>query len=155
VALHELRPWLLLTCRAYLSHFYSKQRITLPLGCLMGSLIVPQALGAPIAAGLMSLDGHAGLKGWQWLFLVEGVLAVLVALAFFFLPRNIDAVRWLTAAEKAAVHASMKGQQMPVASSRQALLGALRNPVVYVAGFGIKFFRDIAFYGLLYWYAAL
>ena len=57
---------------SYLTHFYSKQRITMPLGYLMGSLIVSQALGAPLAAGLMALDGHGGLRGWQWLFMIEG-----------------------------------------------------------------------------------
>lgn len=57
---------------SYLSHFYSKQRITVPLGYLMGALIVSQALGAPLAAGFLSLDGYGGLMGWQWLFLLEG-----------------------------------------------------------------------------------
>lgn len=42
------------------------------MGYLMGSLIVSQVLGPPLAAGLMALDGHGGLKGWQWLFLIEG-----------------------------------------------------------------------------------
>lgn len=51
---------------AMLAHFYSKERITMPLGWLMGALIVSQALGAPIAALLMLLDGHGGLRGWQW-----------------------------------------------------------------------------------------
>jgi MFS family permease len=51
---------------ALLAHFYSKERITMPLGWLMGALIVSQALGAPIAALLMMLDGHGGLRGWQW-----------------------------------------------------------------------------------------
>lgn len=136
---------------AYLSHFYSKARITLPLGWLMGSLIVSQALGAPIAAGLMALDGLGGLQGWQWLFLIEGALAVIVAIAWFFMPRDIDAVRSLTSEEKAALHASLESHHKPVTSAMTALAGALRNPVVYVAGLGIKFFRDIAFYGLMYW----
>lgn len=57
---------------SYLSNFYSKQRITMPMGYLMGSLIVSQVLGSPLAAGLMALDGHGGLRGWQWLFMIEG-----------------------------------------------------------------------------------
>jgi MFS family permease len=138
-------------CRAYLSHFYSKARITLPMGYLMGSVIVSQALGAPLAAGLMALDGRGGLRGWQWMFLVEGALAVIVAVSFFFLPRDIDAIRCLTDLEKEALHESMLGHEKPVASAKQALLGAVRSPVVWVAGCGIKFFRDIGFYGLMYW----
>lgn len=85
------------------------------------------------------------------MFLVEGALAVIVAMSFFFLPRTIEATRCLTGLEKEALHQSMLGHQKPVASAKQALLGAVRNPVVWVAGCGIKFFRDIGFYGLMYW----
>lgn len=31
-----------------------------------------QVIGAPLAAAILSLDGLAGLRGWQWLFLMEG-----------------------------------------------------------------------------------
>lgn len=51
---------------ALLAQFYSKERVTMPLGWLMGALIVSQALGAPVAALLMMLDGAGGLRGWQW-----------------------------------------------------------------------------------------
>ncbi|KAF6252592.1 major facilitator superfamily domain-containing protein [Scenedesmus sp. NREL 46B-D3] len=136
---------------SYLSHFYSRQRITIPLGYLMGSLIVSQALGAPIAAGLLSLDGKGGLRGWQWLFLVEGVLACIVAAAWFFMPRDVDAIKGLTVVEKAALHASMAHQCKPASNPVKALLGALRNPAVWIDGGGIEFFRGVAFYGLMYW----
>jgi MFS family permease len=35
-------------------------------------------IAAPIAAGLLLLDGQAGLRGWQWLFLLEGLPALLL-----------------------------------------------------------------------------
>ncbi|WIA15325.1 hypothetical protein OEZ85_001991 [Tetradesmus obliquus] len=136
---------------SYLTHFYSRQRITIPLGYLMGSLIVSQALGAPIAAGLMSLDNKGGLRGWQWLFLVEGVLACIVAFAWFFMPRDIDAIRGLTDDERAALHASMSHAAKPSADPVKALVAALKNPAVWIGGGGIKFFRDVGFYGLMYW----
>ncbi|KAF8056438.1 ttuB [Scenedesmus sp. PABB004] len=136
---------------AYLSHFYSKPRLTLPLGYLMGALIVSQAIGAPLAAGLMALDGRGGLQGWQWLFVVEGVMAVIVAVCILaFLPRDIDAVKGLTPDERAALHEAMSASPKPVGSARAALRGAVTNPAVFVGG-AIKFFRDVAFYGITYW----
>ena len=39
-----------------------------------------QALGGPMAAGLLLLDGALGLRGWQWLFIVEGALTCLCGL---------------------------------------------------------------------------
>ena len=39
-----------------------------------------QVIGAPLAAGLLALDGYLGLAGWQWLFIVEGIPTILMGL---------------------------------------------------------------------------
>jgi len=39
-----------------------------------------QVIGAPLAAGLLALDGWLGLAGWQWLFIVEGIPTILMGL---------------------------------------------------------------------------
>jgi MFS family permease len=129
----------------YLSYFYNKNRITVPLGYLMTALILSQALGAPLAAGLMAMDSLGGLRGWQWLFLIEGLMAVVVASAFFFMPAGVDQVKGLTDDEKEAVHASMAAYK-PQAAVGPAMKAALLNPAVWVIGVG-KFCRDVAFYG--------
>jgi ACS family tartrate transporter-like MFS transporter len=54
-----------------------------------------------IAGALLNLDGHLGLRGWQWLFLVEGLPAVLLGIAFFmFLPDTPAHAKWLTDDER-------------------------------------------------------
>lgn len=70
------------------SSFY----VALPLsGTVMGSL----------AGWLLSLRGTWGLAGWQWLFLVEGVPAVLLGVVLFFiLPDRPEEARWLTEGER-------------------------------------------------------
>ena len=40
-----------------------------------------QVLGAPLAAAILAMDGAAGLKGWQWLFILEGGATVAFAVA--------------------------------------------------------------------------
>jgi MFS family permease len=37
-------------------------------------------IGAPLSEALLTLDGTRGLKGWQWLFLVEGLPAIVLGL---------------------------------------------------------------------------
>lgn len=81
------------------------------------------------------------------LFLIEGVVAVIVSGSFFFMPKNIDAIKSLTLEEREALHASMMHHAKPVTNIKQLLLGAIKNPAVWLAGAGIKFMRDIAFYG--------
>jgi hypothetical protein len=41
---------------------------------------VPQVLGGPIAAGLLLMDGLANIRGWQWIFIVEGTVTVVVGM---------------------------------------------------------------------------
>jgi len=53
-------------------------------------------VGAPLSGLLLSLGGAAGLGGWQWLFLVEGLPAVALGLvAFFYLDDGPERARWL------------------------------------------------------------
>ena len=48
----------------------------------------------------MELDGVGGLRGWQWMFMLEGMLTVVVgAVTWFTLPEAPKDARWLTEAE--------------------------------------------------------
>lgn len=48
------------------------RRRAIPFTVVIVSTMVSGVFAAPLAAGLMSLDGTGGLSGWQWLFLIEG-----------------------------------------------------------------------------------
>lgn len=54
----------------------------MPLGVMMGTLILSQAIGPLLAAGLLSMGGLGGLEGWRWLFVVEGCLAIAIAIGW-------------------------------------------------------------------------
>ncbi|GBF88095.1 hypothetical protein Rsub_00807 [Raphidocelis subcapitata] len=135
---------------AYLAHFYSKERIVMPLAVMMGSLILSQIIGPLLAAGLLAMGGVGGLRGWQWLFLIEGLSAVAVAFAWVFMPRDVEAVTALTPEELAAVRASFASTQPPARGGNQlaVLRRALANPAVAAVSC-IRFLRDAALYGLL------
>jgi ACS family tartrate transporter-like MFS transporter len=87
--IYYLSQWFPLHLRARaVSRFY----ISLPLGSVV--------MGA-IAGALLDLQGKAGLAGWQWLFLVEGLPAVLLSIVFLvFLPEGPEHAKWLTADER-------------------------------------------------------
>jgi len=86
-----------------------------------------------IAGPLLGLQGRAGLAGWQWLFLVEGLPAVLLsAVVLFCLPDKPASVRWLTLAEKSWLEQAMIADRAR-ASRRQDrnIWKALLNPMVF------------------------
>ncbi len=49
------------------------------LGIFIAAIPVSGIIGAPLSGLLLSLNGHAGLAGWQWLYLVEAAPAILLA----------------------------------------------------------------------------
>jgi MFS family permease len=58
-------------------------------------------VGGPISGFLLQLESHGRLHGWQWMFLVEGALAVVVgAWSYWFLDNRPADARWLAPAER-------------------------------------------------------
>ena len=54
-----------------------------------------------VAGSLLGLEGRLGLAGWQWLFLVQGMPAIAMSLAFLlYLPDLPATARWLSDGEK-------------------------------------------------------
>ena len=91
---------------AVLARFYGPSDLALAYTRASLGTVVAQAIGAPLAAALLSLDGFAGLDGWRILFLAEGVptlvLGVLLARS---LPDGPSDARSLTPDERVMVAA--------------------------------------------------
>lgn len=86
---------------------------------------------------LLGLDGQAGLKGWQWLFLVQGLPSVLVGLlVLVLLPGDFRTVRWLDADEKRWLADELARDAAPAGAQAGGhhLLSALRQPLVLLLG---------------------
>ena len=65
-------------------------------GYFMAAIPLSSALGSPVSAWLLGLDGAAGLRGWQWLFIVEAFPAIVLAFAtFFYLTDRPADADWL------------------------------------------------------------
>jgi ACS family 4-hydroxyphenylacetate permease-like MFS transporter len=66
------------------------------------------AIGATVSGVLIGLNGVLGLRGWQWLFLAEGVPSVLMGvIAFFYLTDKPKDAKWLTAGERQTLTACL------------------------------------------------
>ncbi|MBN9792644.1 MFS transporter [Pseudonocardia sp. TMWB2A] len=74
----------------------------------LGGSSTAYILTGPISGGLLELDGVAGVAGWKWMFVVQGVASVLVGFyALIKLVSKVDDARWLSAGEKQALAAAV------------------------------------------------
>jgi MFS family permease len=78
----------------YVSTLYPRNRTQVPMTAIVMGILVSQCVGAAMAAGFLSMDGVAGMRGWQWLFLIEGLMCVLVSMYWVFvMPRSIESMK--------------------------------------------------------------
>jgi ACS family tartrate transporter-like MFS transporter len=70
-------------------------------GWFMFAIPISTVIGAPISGLILGLEGVAGLHGWQWMFLIEGLPALImsVAVLFYLTDRPIEAL-WLEPRER-------------------------------------------------------
>jgi len=85
----------------YLGTWIPASHRGLGLSVLMSTAALSNVIGGPLATGIMELDGWLGFRGWQLVFIVEGVPTVLVGVAVLaLLPETPREARWLEPAER-------------------------------------------------------
>lgn len=78
----------------------------------LAALPIAIMIGSPVSALILQMDGWLGLEGWRWLFLIEGVPAVFLGMAIYFiLPERPADAKWLTAEEKVALQRRLDAEQ--------------------------------------------
>ena len=83
-----------------------------------------------IAGALLNLDGHLGLRGWQWLFLVEGMPAVLLGIAFFLFSDTPAHAKWLTEASVSRIVRQVNKAPSEAAHQGDSIGATLLDPRV-------------------------
>ncbi|KAK1700891.1 major facilitator superfamily domain-containing protein [Colletotrichum godetiae] len=84
----------------FLSLFYNRKQFALRTAILYSGSQLGNAFGGLFAIGILNLDGAHGLAGWRWLFLVEGVITVGLAIPFAcILPNSNKKIPTLTQLE--------------------------------------------------------
>jgi len=78
----------------------------------MAAAPVAGFIGSPVSGALMQLNGVLGLRGWQWLFLLEGIPALVLGfITFRFLTDRPADAAWLTADERDWLSSAIQQEQ--------------------------------------------
>ncbi|CAH0017082.1 unnamed protein product [Clonostachys rhizophaga] len=87
-----------------LTMWYRRHEIQLRAGIFYSAGAFSGAVSGLLAYLINKMNGVAGLEGWRWVFILEGLLTVVIALcAFFVLPDDPASCKFLTEEEKAIV----------------------------------------------------
>src|SRR4051812_21562882 len=137
----------------YLSYWFPARERAKAVGFFMSAIAISYAIGAPISGAIMSaFDGVAGLRDWQWLFLVEAVPAVLAGLfVLFYLDDSPQDATWLEDDEKRWLARRLEGEERArLHAERHSVGEALKDR--RVLSFGLLYFCMVVnVYGLSFW----
>jgi ACS family tartrate transporter-like MFS transporter len=117
----------------YLSHWFPERQRARAISRFMIGVPLTGLVGGPLGGALLALNGRLGLAGWQWLFLVEGLPAVVLGvLALGYLTERPEDAHWLAPAEREWLRERLEGEQAQRGRvSEASFRRALANPTVW------------------------
>jgi ACS family tartrate transporter-like MFS transporter len=149
----------------YLTHWFPARDRARALSVFLIATPVAQIVSPKISSALLVIgstetlaSGQAikhpelwGLEGWQWVYIVWGIPAVVLgAIVFFALTDHPREAMWLRADEREALQSEVDDEHRRVAAAAMSLAGALRQPrvlllalayfLVVTGNYGIEFF---------------
>ncbi|UUN29985.1 MFS transporter [Streptomyces sp. FIT100] len=135
----------------YCTYWFPSHRRARVIAMFMSAIPVAGIFGNPLSGWIMDrFDGVRGWNGWQWMFLLEAVPAVVIGVVtLFYLDNGVRAAKWLTDDEKAVVERAIAED-----AAHQTVHGrvrdAFREPKVWLMCL-IYFCFVMGQYALTFW----
>jgi len=134
----------------YLTRWFPARDRARSIATFMTAVLIAGVVGSPISGALLSLHG-LGLAGWQWLFLLEGIPAVVLGFVVLrSLPERPEDARWLSAAEKAALAARLEDEAQTMKAEARTTGEALTSGRIWLLAI-VYFTIPVTLYGIGFW----
>jgi MFS family permease len=138
----------------YLTYWFPGPRRAKMVALFMTAIAISNVIGSPISGAIMQyMDGANGWRGWQWLFLLEGIPSVIIgALVFVLLPNGPRTARWLTDQEKdLVVHLVAEDDRAKKdLGQRHSFIDAFKDGRVWALAL-VYFCGVVGFYAVNFW----
>jgi MFS family permease len=139
----------------YFGEWFPSDRRASVIGIFTSATVVAGVTSGLLSGSIMTyLNGFSGLRGWQWMFLIEGLPSAAIGIGvYFYLDNKPQDAKWLSDAEKGDLLTAL--QEDPAAGSTNRTLGrALRDWRVYLLGV-IYFLAVFDTFVLAFWQPAM
>ncbi|MEK3789406.1 MFS transporter [Paenibacillus sp. FSL K6-1230] len=132
----------------YLSGFYQTKHHAKAIAGFMIAIPAANAIGSPISTFLLQID-WMGLAGWQWLFILEAIPALILGVVcYFYLTDRIEEATWLTSSEKNWLLEVTKKEALEKQKVKKpTFMEVLRDRDVLILAVGY-FFWMFGYYGI-------
>ena len=136
----------------YLTYWFPARERARIVALFMAATPLATMVGGPVSGALLEFNGLFGLKGWQWLFIVEGLPAIVLGvIALRVLDNRPEEASWLSKGERQALSQVLAAEAEAARTTGYAELGqALTRPRVLALGL-LYFCIVIGFYGISLW----
>jgi ACS family tartrate transporter-like MFS transporter len=138
----------------YLKNWFPAQARARTVARFMTAAPLSGMLGGPLSGALLGVHLTGGLAGWQWMFLLEGIPAVLLGgVAFAYLVDRPEDARWLLPQEKVWLVETLR-QERAVVAGEAGAFAALRSGRIWMLAM-VYFGLNTVSYGVSLWLPTL
>jgi MFS transporter, ACS family, tartrate transporter len=136
----------------YLSQWFPAAARASAISRFMTAAAVAGIVGGPLSAALFALDGMSGLAGWQWIFLAEGIPAVVLGVTtLWFLTDRPAEAKWLSPASREYLDRTMRAEMADIERrGHVSLRRALLHPTVWRLSL-LSFTLLVGLYSISFW----
>lgn len=137
----------------YLSHWFIQEDRAKATGNFMAAIPISFVIGSPIAGWIL---GHSwfGIGGWRWLFLLEGLPAILLGIvAFFYLTDWPREAKWLAAEQRQFMEEKLR-EEKPASAQAMSIRQALRSRTILLLA-SVTFLDYFVFYSFAFWFPTM
>ncbi len=136
----------------YLTRWFPASERARAVALFMTATAVAGLIGGPVSGALLGMDGTWGLAGWQWLFLLEGLPAVVLGFVVWrYLAEGPEDAAWLPREERAWLVERLRQEREAKEAQEHFSVGrALTSGRIWMLG-GLYFLLVTAMYGVAFW----
>jgi MFS transporter, ACS family, tartrate transporter len=136
----------------YMSGWFPPAARAAAVARFMTAIALSGIVGGPLSGALFTLDGMAGLAGWQWIFLAEGIPSLVLGVTtLLFLTDQPEKAQWLSPAEREHLAAMMRAEADDVTrQGHVSVRHALLHPTVWRLSL-LSFTLQVGLYSVSFW----
>src|SRR5579862_1972968 len=136
----------------YLTFWFPAREQARAVALFMTATALAGLIAGPVSGALLQLHGIAGLSGWQWLFILEGLPAVILGIfVLVYLPDGPDSAVWLEVEERIALSTRLERERGRSTQKRQrSFREAISNSTVWILSV-VYFAIVFGLYGVTFW----